>query len=157
MILLKPIGFVRTEATDEDVKLRKVVSTIEILPEYEEGLKGIDGFSHLIVLCYFHRLREHEKGVLTVKPRRLLRYGFREEELPEVGVFALDSPARPNPIALSIVEFIGRRGRELQVKGLDAFNGTPVLDIKPYTPSRVVENLRFPRWFKKLMEKSPYR
>ncbi len=153
-IIFRPIGYVRTELSDEEVKERgyEAISTIEILPEYEEGLDGIDGFSHLIVLFYIHKLRPDQIGVLKVKPRKLLRYGLKLEELPLVGVFSLDSPSRPNPIGMTVVEFIERRGRFLKVKGLDAFNGTPILDIKPYTPGRAIGNVKVPNWFRKLLE-----
>ena len=82
-----------------------------------------------------------------MKPRALLRRGFTIEELPLLGVFALDSPTRPNPIGLTLVQFIKRDGNRLQVKGLDFFDGTPILDIKGYRPQYRVENYTLPEWF----------
>jgi len=133
-IVFRAIGIVRTSASDDDVRARsqELEATIEIFPEFEDALEGLDGFSHIFVLCHLDRLRPEQIGVLKVRPRRLLMKGFKLEELPLVGVFALDSPSRPNPIALSLVKLLHRQGRELTVSGLDCFNGTPVLDIKPY-------------------------
>jgi len=98
-----------------------IESEIEVFPEFEPGLKDIDAFSHLIVLFSFH----------AAGPARLLvRPPFETEER---GVFATRSPHRPNPIGLTVVRLLGRAGAGLRVSGLDAVEGTPVLDIKPYT------------------------
>jgi len=153
-ITLRPIGYVRTPLSDEEVKrsLGGVEAEVEILEEFEEGLEGIEGFSHIIVVFYMHKAHGVE-APLKQRPRRLLSYGITLEELPLVGVFCLDSPHRPNPIGLTVVELLERRGRVLRVKGLDAFDGTPVLDIKPYTPSRLVTNFRLPRWYEELLKR----
>ncbi|MEM2704386.1 MAG: TrmO family methyltransferase, partial [Candidatus Bathyarchaeia archaeon] len=84
--------------------------------------------------------------------RRLRLLGIDVNKLPEVGVFCTDSPHRPNPIALTIVELIERKGRFLRVKSIDLFNGTPILDIKPYTPSRKIEEINLPSWYQKILE-----
>jgi len=150
MICFRPIGVVRTPYPDEEVKRRgSVEGCVEVFPEYAEGLSGIDGFSHLILIAYLHK---HEDKPIKVRPRRLLRYGFSLEELPEVGVFATDSPDRPNPIALTIVRLLRRDGSRLLVEGLDLFDGTPVLDIKPYTPGRAVARVSVPEWYSRLAE-----
>ncbi len=107
-------------------------STIEILPEFQEALEGLEGFSHVFVLSHLNRLRPEQVGNLKVRPLRLLRKGFTMEELPYVGVFAIDSPTRPNPIGLSLVALLKIEANRLFVRGLDLFDGTPVLDIKPY-------------------------
>lgn len=156
-ICLKPIGYVRTPYSDEEVKSSHhgVEGYIEVLEEYTDALRGLEGFSHIIVLAYMHRVPEDARRVLLVKPRRLLRYGFSLEELPLVGVFATDSPHRPNPLALSILEVTKLEGNKLHVKGLDLFDGTPVLDIKPYTPDRAIalSELKVPEWYRELYEK----
>jgi tRNA-Thr(GGU) m(6)t(6)A37 methyltransferase TsaA len=151
-IKFRPIGYVRTTATDEEIRdeSHRVESVLEILPEFEDGLHGIDGFSHIIVMFYFHRLRPEQKGVLRVKPRRLLKFGLSLDELPELGVFSLDSPSRPNPIGLTIVRLLRREGRFLRVRGLDAFDGSPILDIKPYTPNRRIDEVKVPSWYERL-------
>jgi len=147
---LNPIGFVKTELSDEEIKahtFRNPESEIEISEEYAEGLKEIDGFSHLLVIFYLHKVTAEQRKLLKAKPRRLTRLGLKLDELPHVGVFCLDSPHRPNPIGLSIVKLLSRKDRTLRVEGLDAFNGTPVLDIKPYSPSRKIDNFKLPKWY----------
>jgi len=119
-------------------------------PEFEPALEGIDGYSHLFVLAFFDRLRAGQVGPLQVKPRRLVNRGFKLEELPSLGVFALDSPMRPNPIGLTLVRFLGRQGRFLKVSGLDFFDGTPILDLKGYRPSYRVEEFTLPDWYRQL-------
>ena len=103
---------------------------VEVLPDYTDGLAGLEGFSHIIVIAYLDRVLETQRRVLRVRPRRLSRLGISLEELPELGVFATDSPHRPNPLALSILRFKSIEGNKLRVGGIDLFDGTPVLDIK---------------------------
>jgi tRNA-Thr(GGU) m(6)t(6)A37 methyltransferase TsaA len=150
-----PIGIIRTSASEEEIKnsYEGVEGIIEIFEEFSIGLDKIDGFSHLIIIFWMDKVNEENRKTLKVKHRRLLRFGFKENELPEVGVFCTDSPHRPNPIGITIVELINREGRFLKVKGLDAFNGTPIIDIKPYTYDRIIENIRVPIWFKEILEK----
>lgn len=152
---MRPIGMIHVEFDDEAVKssLFGVEGEIEVFEEYEAGLEGIDGFSHLIIIAYLHKVTEEQKKVLKVKHRRLKRFGLREEDLPEVGVFCSDSPHRPVPIAVTIVKLVKREGRRLYVENLDLFDGTPVLDIKPYTPDRAVKELRVPEWYEELQRR----
>lgn len=154
-IVIKPIGRVKVEFDDETIKNSKngVKGVIEVFKKYEEGLKGINGFSHLIIIAYLHKVKEKEKKVLRVRFKRLLKFGIKFKEIPEIGVFCSDSPHRPIPLALTIVKLIKKEGRKLYVKGLDLFDGTPILDIKPYTPKRVVKRLKLPKWYKKLYKK----
>ncbi len=150
----KPVGVVRTKATDAQVREREggVAGELEIYAEFEEALEGIDGYSHLFVICHFHKLRPEQIGPLKVKPKGLVRKGFKLEELPLLGVFALDSPTRPNAIGLTLVQFIKRQGRWLSVKGLDYFDGTPILDIKGYQPQYAVDEYALPDWCRELMD-----
>jgi tRNA (adenine37-N6)-methyltransferase len=104
--------------------------TLEILPELEAGLTDIEGFSHLYVLWVFDRSQGFD--LLGAPPG---------EEVPH-GVFATRSPRRPNPIALTVVELLRRDGTSLHVHGVDMLDGTPILDIKPYTSSIPLETLR---------------
>jgi tRNA-Thr(GGU) m(6)t(6)A37 methyltransferase TsaA len=154
-VVFRPVGVVRTSASDDDVRegSQELEATIEVFPEFEDALDGLDGFSHIFVLSHLNRLRPEQIGVLKVRPRRLVMKGFKLEELPLVGVFALDSPTRPNPIALSLVRLLHRRGRELIVSGLDCFNGTPVLDIKPYRDDYRADQYRLADWYRDLREK----
>jgi tRNA-Thr(GGU) m(6)t(6)A37 methyltransferase TsaA len=128
-------------------------ATVEIFPEFQEALDGLDGFSHIFVLSYLHKLRPEQIGPLKVRPRRFLRAGLKPEEVPLVGVFSIESPTRPNPIGLSLVKLVRREGRMLHVEGLDVFNGTPVLDIKPYTETYRVEQYELAEWNRQLLEK----
>lgn len=97
-----------------------VEGKIELYSEYEEGLKDVDGFSHLILLYHFHKAK---KAQLTASP-------FMEDK--EHGIFAIRAPSRPNPIGLSIVRLIQVEKNILHIKDVDVLDGTPLLDIKPY-------------------------
>ena len=133
----KPVGFVRHRYGDDEVKAKRVVdAVVEVLPEFEEGLRGVEEFSHLILVTYLHKSRGRP---LVVRPKRV-------PGAPEVGVFATDSPDRPNPIGVTIVRLVKREGRLLYVEGVDLFDGTPVLDIKPFTPARCPGDVKAPWW-----------
>lgn len=152
-ITFHPIGVIHTHAGEAEVRAAgNRDGTIEIYPEFTDGLEGIDGYSHLFVLVYFDRLRSEQIGPLKVKPRGLLRRGFKLEDLPELGVFALDSPTRPNPIGLTLVRVLSREGNRIFVQGLDFFDNTPVLDIKCYRPQYRVDDYKLPAWFRQLAD-----
>ena len=126
--IFKPIGVIRSPYTPQTGAPRqgrfapKVESRIVLDPEYAEGLTDVETFTHLIVIYLFDR----SKGWTS-----MVRTPWEEERH---GVFASRSPNRPNPIGLTVVKMAGREGNTLRVLGLDAFDGTPVLDIKPYIP-----------------------
>ena len=152
-ITFRPIGVIHSKASEAEVKEKgDREGEIEIYPEFAAGLDGIDGYSHLFVLVYFDRLRPEQIGPLKVKPRGLVRRGFKLEDLPELGVFALDSPTRPNPIGLTLVRVIKREENRIFVQGLDFFDGTPILDIKGYRPQYRVDEYTLPEWFRKLAD-----
>jgi tRNA (adenine37-N6)-methyltransferase len=136
MFEMRPIGFVRGpySQTSEIPKGRgakhEAVGILEVEPEYEEGLRDIEGFSHLYVLWVFDRSEGYE---LLGQPPTATR--------PH-GVFATRSPRRPNPIGLTVVEVLGREGRRVRVRGLDMLDGTPILDLKPYLSSVAGADLR---------------
>jgi len=156
-IKFKPIGVVRTKASDAEVREKgDVEGELEIYPEFAEALDGIDGYSHFFVIVYFDRLRPEQIGPLKVKPRGLLKRGFTLEELPLLGVFALDSPTRPNPIGLTLVCLLQREGNRLRVQGLDFFDGTPILDIKGYRPQFRVDDYALPEWFRRFADQIGY-
>ena len=134
-----PIGVVRTNLTNSEVKAswpNGIEAEIEVFTAYADGLDCIDAQTHLMILFYLNEITGEERKILKVRPRRLVRCGLRPEEIPLRGVFSIDSPVRPNPIGLTIVRFMGRVGNVLKVSGLDAYNGTPVLDIKPFRADR---------------------
>ncbi len=104
-----------------------------------EALDGLEGFSHIIVLYWMHQITTTQ---LTLKIHPQGR-----QELPLVGLFATRSPYRPNPIGKTTVRLLERRGNLLRVEGLDATDGTPVIDIKPYLPEYdSVTNAKVPPW-----------
>jgi len=153
-IILTPIGFVKTDFAGEERRDRpfeELEADIEILDEYVDGLEGIDGFSHLLVFFYLHKVPSEGRRRLKVQPRIVTKYGLNLEEVPLVGVFCLDAPSRPNPIGLSVAKLLWRKGKVLHVKGIDALNETPVLDIKPYSPARKVEKFELPEWYKTII------
>ena len=155
-VRFRPVGVVRTQASDDEIRERSRDSeaAIEIFPEFQEALDGLEGFSHIFVLSFLHKLRLDQVGALKVRSRRLLRKGFRIEELPLVGVFALDSPTRPNPIGLSLVRLLRREEGMLFVLGLDCFNETPVLDIKPYRQDYRTDQYELAGWYRELRDKT---
>ena len=117
------------------------ISTIRIYEEFCPGLLGIEGYSHLIVLYWFHeRDTPRHRGTLRVYPRRGRVNRLR-------GVYACRSPSRPNPVGHTVVELVGVEGCELTVRGLDALEGSPLVDIKPYSPrSDSFPEARTPDW-----------
>lgn len=142
-IKLNPIGWVRSPVASpaKGVNWGEVVSTVEIDPQWQEGLEGIEGFSHIIVIFWFHLTRD--RTVLKVHP-------MKRPDKPLVGVFATRSPKRPNPIGITVVRLLRRKGNLLEVQGLDAYDGTPVLDIKPYiAPGDEAIGARTPDWIEK--------
>lgn len=137
---LKPIGFVRNGITAcSPGEMRDVTSQIIIDEKYVSALAGIQEYSHIYILFWFHRRRLDMSTVTLVHPRG-------RADLPLVGIFAARSQARPNPIGLTLVELQALSGRILTVCGLDAIDGTPVIDIKPPSLPEMSANVRFPDW-----------
>ena len=136
MFEMQPIGYVRSPY-GETAQIPKgcgakheAEGVLDILPEFEEGLTDIEGFSHLFVIWVFHKV---EGYALLGRPPTDDR---------EHGVFATRSPYRPSPIGLTVVKLIRREGPRLYVHGVDMLDGTPILDIKPYLSSVPAEQLR---------------
>ena len=136
MFTMKPIGFVRSPYSETSQipkgcgARHEAEGVVEILPEFEQGLIDIEGFSHLFVIWVFDRAGECE---LLGRPPT--------DDRPH-GVFATRSPKRPNPIGLTVVQLLSRDGNRLQVKGVDMLDGTPILDIKPYLTNVRAEDLK---------------
>ena len=119
----------------------RVVSEIILDPTHEEALDGIEDYSHLLILFWLSRVR---RAMKKVHPKS-------RQDLPLVGVFATRTQYRPNPIGLTIVQLLGREGNILRVRGLDAMNGSPVIDIKPISPRHEFpRNTRVPAWYHRL-------
>lgn len=140
-ICFKPIGVVedgipRPGEPQRPRSRYEKISIIRIFDEYVEALKGLEDYSHIIVLYWMH---EEKRYIPRLKPWGVERY-------PEVGIFATRFPPRPNPIALTVVELLAIEENRLRVKGLDAWTGSPVLDIKPYDYYDIVRNPRISWW-----------
>jgi len=120
------IGIVHTPFKDLDKipnqpsKAEGTKGVVEVYPVYQKGLKDLDGFSHIILLCHFHRISEYNLDVVP------------SGETISRGLFATRSPRRPNPIGFSVVRLNEIRKNRLMISDLDILDGTPVLDIKPY-------------------------
>jgi len=142
-IVLKPIGVVRTTAVGDEVKDKTRISHIIIHSELAEALEGVDGFSHLFVLFWLHKIPDEQRKTLKVHPRG-------RKDLPLLGIFATRSMLRPNPVGLTLVELVKAEGNVLTVRGLDAFDGTSVLDIKPFDSWDMAKDVRVPSWWTKL-------
>lgn len=142
-IILKPIGVVRTTAIGDEVRDKTRTSQIVIRNDLAKALDGIDGFSHLFVLFLLHEIPESQRKILKVHPRG-------RKDMPLLGVFATRTMLRPNPVGLTLVELVKVEANVLTVRGLDAFEGTPVLDIKPFDTWDNSETAKVPEWWKQL-------
>jgi len=145
-IKVKPIGHVKRSSKQEDVRDKSLISEIVLRKGLTKALDGIEGFSHMFVVFYMHQVRKEAMKMLKVHPRG-------RTDLPLLGVFATRTAFRPNPIGLTLVELLKREENVLIVRGLDAFDDTPVLDIKPYDHQDMATDVRVPKWRKKLEEK----
>ncbi len=127
-IMYKPIGVVHSSFKEPEgtpiqpAGAKAINGTVEIFPEYAEGLKDVEGFSHIILIYHFHLSR---RAPLKVKP-------YMDNEMR--GVFATRSPSRPNPIGISVVQLIKIENNILHIQDVDIVDGTPLLDIKPHVP-----------------------
>ena len=142
-IILNPIGYVKTTAKGEEIKDKASLSQIVLRDDLVEGLSGISDYSHLFVLFYLNQVSSEQRNTLKVHPRG-------RQDMPLVGVFVARTMLRPNPIGLTLVELVKVEGNVLTVRGLDAYDATPVLDIKTYDFWDMVENAKVPEWWKKL-------
>ena len=142
-IFLNPIGRVKTEAVGDEVKDKSRISQIILRDELVGTLEGVDGFSHLFVLFWLNQISNKQRMTLKIHPRGRM-------DMPLLGVFATRTNIRPNPIGLTLVELLKVEGNTLTVRGLDAFDGTPILDIKPFDSWDNTEKARVPDWWIKL-------
>ncbi|MBC7233801.1 MAG: tRNA (N6-threonylcarbamoyladenosine(37)-N6)-methyltransferase TrmO [Chloroflexi bacterium] len=142
-IHFEPIGIVQNQFIDKiPEKWESAVHRIVLEEKWAPALDGIEEFSHLYILFWLHGIKG--EVALHVHPES-------RQDLPAVGLFATRTPYRPNPIGLQVVELIAREGNVLTVRGLDALNGSPVLDIKPYLPrGDSIPKAKIPTWLKKL-------
>lgn len=141
-IKLKPIGFAENQEKKHFGGWDAIVTDLVIDKEYQDALKGLEDYSHLIIVYWMHDIK-------TCDIRHVPQ--GKVGEVPEVGIFACRCPQRPNPIGVSTVEILGIRDNVVTVKGLDVIKDTPILDIKPYTPQYdSVSDAKVPDWVNKL-------
>ena len=140
---MRPIGVVETEAKGDEVKNKTRLSRIIVDSSLTIALEGIEDFSHIFVLFWLDRISMKQRKTRKVHPRG-------REDLPLVGIFAARTNLRPNPIGLTLVELVEVKGNALTVRGLDAFDGTPVLDLKPHDSWDNAKDVRVPEWWTKL-------
>jgi tRNA-Thr(GGU) m(6)t(6)A37 methyltransferase TsaA len=142
------IGTVRCPVTEmSQGNWAQVVSEIHLEPQYRGGLQGLEGFSHVLVVFYLDQMKAFDPATqLLRKPRGM-------EDMQALGVFAQRTKFRPNPIGVTAVELVSIEGNIVTVRGLDALDGTPVLDLKPYMPEfDRVEDVRMPPWVARFMK-----
>ncbi len=145
---IEPIGHVKSPVTDASTVSGwgKVQSEIHINKELAAGLTNIEDWSHVVVLFYMHEVAFNPEEHLVQRPRG-------RKDMPEVGTFAQRSRLHPNPIGISAVKVVSVEDNVLKINGLDAIDGTPVLDIKPYAPVYDgVYDPMVPLWFVRLMQ-----
>jgi tRNA-Thr(GGU) m(6)t(6)A37 methyltransferase TsaA len=139
--MLTEIGIIHTPLfTESDTPIQSsrsdITGTVEVFPQYLDGLDGIEEFSHIYLIYGFHRCEL--EGALKVQP-------FLDDQLH--GIFCTRHPNRPNPIGLSVVQLIDRQENLLNFKGADMLDGTPLLDIKPYIPEFGIFTVKKTGWY----------
>ena len=145
-IVMRPIGYVHNNVENKkDVAWGQDVSTIHLEEEYYSGLEGLSDFSHAIIIYHL------DKAVYD-KEKHLQRRPQNRDDMPRVGIFSQRGKDRPNRIGMTSVQIVNVEDTQLNVKGLDAIDGTVVLDIKPYYPVYDKKDAIVPEWVDRLME-----
>ena len=145
-IVMNPIGFVKNSVSGrKDVAWGEDVSAIELKEEFCNGLSGLEDFTHAIILYYLDQAKYDREKHLQRRPQN-------REDMPLVGIFSQRGKDRPNQIGMTSVEIQAVDEKTLTVKGLDAIDGPPVLDIKPYYPVYDKKEANVPEWVDRLME-----
>jgi tRNA-Thr(GGU) m(6)t(6)A37 methyltransferase TsaA len=146
-IKYKPIGVIHSPFKEpkgtpiQPAGAKGIDGTVEVFPEYAEGLKDVEGFSHIILIYHFHLSKGSS---LKVKP-------YMDDEAH--GVFAIRGPSRPNPIGISIVRLVRIEENILHIQDVDIVDGTPLLDIKPYVPEFDIREAEKKGWLEKNVHK----
>lgn len=145
-IIMRAVGYVRNRVCDKkDAAWGGDLSTIILENEYHTGLKGLENFSHALVVFYLDQAKYERETHLQRRPRD-------RDDMPMVGIFSQRTKDRPNNIGVTAVQIVSADDATLTVKGLDAIDGTPVLDIKPYYPVFDKKDAHVPEWVDRLME-----
>ncbi len=146
-IKYKPIGVVHSPFKEpkgtpiQPAGAKNIDGTVELFPEYAEGLKDLEGFSHIILIYHFHLSK---RASLKVKP-------YMDSEVH--GVFAMRGPSRPNPVGISVVGLVRIENNILHIHDVDIVDGTPLLDIKPYVPEFDIRKVEKIGWLEKNVHK----
>ena len=142
----KIIGTVKSPVTEAvDMNWGEVISEIVLEPEYAPGLLGLEDFSHLMVLTFLHEAEYNPE-------KHLRRHPQERQEMPLLGIFAQRARHRPNRIGVTAVEIVEVTDNSVKVRALDAIDGTPVIDIKPYVPVYDKKDATIPEWMEKMMK-----
>ena len=146
--MFNPIGTIKNAQTDKiDQNWGEIESEILVDKDLQDGLLGLEQFSHIVVVFHLDQAQ-------FIKEKHLVRRQRDREDLPIMGIFAQRSKDRPNAIGLSTVKLLSIQENIVKVKGLDAINGTPVLDIKPYYPAHdTPTDAILPEWVEELMRR----
>lgn len=145
-IVMQPIGYVKNEVTQrKDTSWGEDTSTVVLNDEYKTGLTGLEDFSHAIIIFHLDKAKYEKEKHLQRRPQN-------RDDMPLVGIFSQRGKDRPNQIGMTSVEIISVTNSTLTVKGLDAIDGTPILDIKPYYPVYDKKDAKVPEWVDRLME-----
>lgn len=144
--MLTPIGVVASPVREQtDADWGTVTARVVLDPRYRPGLRGLQEFSHVIVVTLLHQAAFDPQRDLVRRPRGLAT-------MPEVGIFAQRAKDRPNPVGITVVRLLAVEADAAVVRGLDAIDGTPVLDLKPYYPHYDrADDARVPAWVDELM------
>jgi tRNA-Thr(GGU) m(6)t(6)A37 methyltransferase TsaA len=143
---VRAIGTVRSRANEKvDEDWGSVESTLVLEPRFRPGLRGLDQFSHVLVVAFL-------QGASFDPARHLVRRPRGQADMPELGIFAQRAKDRPNPLGITVVPLLEVTAEGLRVRGLDAIDGTPILDLKPYFPQfDSAPGARVPEWVERLM------
>ena len=146
-IKYKPIGIIHSSFKEpkgtpiQPTAAKGIDGTVEVFPEYVEGLKDVGGFSHIILIYHFHLSK---RASLKVRP-------YMDSEVH--GVFAMRGPGRPNPVGISVVRLVRIEENILHIQDVDVVDGTPLLDIKPYVPEFDIREVEKTGWLERNLHK----
>lgn len=145
-ITLSPIGYVSNDIPEKkDDFWGNSISTITLKNEFRGGLTGLEEFSHAIILCYLDKAH-------YIPEKHLIRRPRNRQDMPLLGIFSQRTKDHPNQIGITTVEILSVSDTTITVKGLDAIDGTPILDIKPYFPIFDRRDAQTPEWVGILMK-----
>lgn len=145
-IIMQPVGYVSNQIEEKKDQLwGEDISVITISEEFRGGLTGLEAFSHAVILSHLDKAR-------YIPEKHLIRRPRNRQDMPLLGIFSQRTKDHPNQIGITTVEILSVSDTSITVKGLDAIDGTPVLDIKPYFPIFDRRDARTPEWVDILME-----